>query len=244
MTTSPLRRLYEDPATPVSSGSERAERQAKMLLERTAGATRVKVVDIGCGDGASTEIAIAVCRARPGTDVSVLGLDWSLPALTHARRSGVVVACGSIDGAGLPLASGSVDVVIMGEIIEHLVDTDAALIEARRLLRPGGWLLLSTPNLAAWFNRGLLLLGVQPAFSEVSLKGIYGRPGTEVVGHLHLFTRRALVELLEANGFVNTTVAGAPYHDVPRPLRPLDRLLCAIPSLSSILLVAAQVPAY
>jgi SAM-dependent methyltransferase len=244
VTTSPLRRLYEDPATPVASGSERAERQAKMLLDVTSGASKVvRVVDIGCGDGSSTRFAIAACQARRGTEVTVLGLDWSLPALTQARRSGVVVACGSIDGAGLPLAPGSVDVVIMGEIIEHLVDTDAALVEARRLLRPGGWLLLSTPNLAAWFNRGLLLFGVQPAFSEVSLKGIYGRPGSEVVGHLHLFTRRALVELLGANGFVNTKVRGAPYHDVPRPFRPLDRLLCAIPSLASILLVSAQSPA-
>lgn len=243
MSTNPLRRLYEDPATPVKSGSERAERQAKMLLDVTAGSSGpVRVVDIGCGDGTSTEVAIAACRARTPTAVHILGVDWSLPALDRARRSGVVVACGAIDGAGLPLADSSVDVVIMGEIIEHLVDTDAALIEARRLLRPGGWLLLSTPNLAAWFNRGLLLLGVQPLFSEVSLRGIYGRPGREVVGHLHLFTRRALVGLLEANDFVHITVAGAPYHDVPRPFRPLDRLLCAVPSLASILLAAAQVP--
>ena len=91
--------------------------------------------------------------------------------------------------------------MIMSELIEHLVDTDAAVEEARRVLRPGGILLLSTPNLAAWFNRGLLGLGIQPVFSEVSLRGIYGRPGHEVVGHLRLFTRRALVEFLTARGF-------------------------------------------
>ena len=67
--------------------------------------------------------------------------------------------------------------MIMSELIEHLVDTDSAVDEVRRVLRPGGVLLLSTPNLAAWFNRGLVGLGIQPVFSEVSLRGIYGRPG-------------------------------------------------------------------
>jgi len=72
-------------------------------------------------------------------------------------------------------------IVIMSELIEHLVDPDATLDEALRVLVPGGTLLLSTPNLAAWYNRALLLFGVQPVFTEVSLRGIYGRPGKEVV---------------------------------------------------------------
>ena len=110
----------------------------------------------------------------------------------------------------------------------------------RRILRPGGVLLLSTPNLAAWFNRGLVGLGVQPVFSEVSLRGIYGRPGQQVVGHLRLFTRRALVEFLTARGFACERVCGAPYHEVPRPLRPLDRALRPWPSAASILLVQAR----
>ena len=126
------------------------------------------------------------------------------------------------------------------ELIEHLVDTDAAAEEVRRLLRPGGTLLLSTPNLAAWFNWGLITLGIQPVFSEVSMRGIYGRPGREVVGHLRLFTRRALAEFLTARGFACERVCGAPYHDVPRPLRPLDRALCRWPSAASILLVQAR----
>src|SRR6185437_13075429 len=94
----------------------------------------------------------------------------------------------------------------------------AGVAEARRVLRPGGSLLLSTPNLAAWYNRGLLALGIQPIFSEVSLRGVFGRPGRVVAGHLRLFTRRALTEFLAASGFRCVTVTGARYHDVPRPL--------------------------
>ena len=61
--------------------------------------------------------------------------------------------------------------------------------------------MLSTPNLAAWYNRALLLAGVQPVFSEVSLRAIHGRPGREVVGHLRLYTARALREFVAASGF-------------------------------------------
>ena len=72
------------------------------------------------------------------------------------------------------------------------------------------------------------------------LRGIYGRPGREVAGHLRLFTRRALVAFLTARCFRCERVRGAPYHDTPRLLRPLDRSLCRWPSMASILLVQAR----
>ena len=234
--TGRLRAFSEDPGTTVSSGPERAFRQAQMLAAVLAGRTGAqRIVDVGCGDGSATHLATKL-DARS----SVIGVDWSANALSQARARGLLVVQGGVDTAGLPLPDGCADVVIMSELIEHLVDTDAAIDEARRVLRPGGVLLLSTPNLAAWFNRGLVGLGIQPVFSEVSLRGIYGRPGHEVVGHLRLFTRRALVEFLTARGFRCERVLGAPYHDVPRLLRPLDRSLSRWPSMASILLVQAR----
>ena len=234
--TGRLRAFYEDPGTTVSSGPERAFRQAQMLAAVLAGRTGTqRIVDVGCGDGSATHL-VTKLDARN----TVIGVDWSANALSQARARGLLVVQGGVDTAGLPLPDGCADVVIMSELIEHLVDTDAAIDEARRVLRPGGVLLLSTPNLAAWFNRGLVGLGIQPVFSEVSLRGIYGRPGHEVVGHLRLFTRRALVEFLTARGFRCERVLGAPYHDVPRLLRPLDRSLSRWPSMASILLVQAR----
>ncbi len=126
-----LKELYEDPETPLSSGVERAEMQAAMLAAAAASSRRPLVaVDVGCGDGTATAVAMARCKLTPGAEVSVIGLDWSCAALALARRRGISVARAAIDGPGLPLASGSVDVVIMSELIEHLVDTDAALDEA------------------------------------------------------------------------------------------------------------------
>jgi SAM-dependent methyltransferase len=243
MTQLALRQLYEDPATPLSSGIERARLQAAILTGIAAAVGRpVRAIDIGCGDGMATSVAISACASEPGLAIRILGFDWSMAALRRARARGLAVARASADTPGLPLASDTIDIVVMSELIEHLVDTDAALAEARRVLAPGGTLLLSTPNLAAWYNRVLLAMGVQPLFTEVSLRGIYGRPGHDVVGHLRVFTRRALLGLLEANGFVSIEITGAPYHDVPRFFKPLDRLMCRTPSLSSILLASAQKP--
>ena len=188
-----------------------------------------------------TYMTMAECESRPGASLAFVGMDLSGEAVHRTYQRGVPAVQASVEGR-LPLASASVDVVIMFELIEHLVDPDAALAEVRRVLVPGGHFLLSTPNLAAWFNRALLLIGVQPLFSEVSTTGIYGRPGHDVVGHLRLYTRRALAEFLVASGFVEVSIAGLPYHDVPRPLSPVDRLLGRVPSLASILFASARVP--
>lgn len=231
-----LREFYESPAVPLSSGPDRARRQALMLADVLKDvASPATIVDIGCGDGLATSLAAAT---SPGHNI--VGLDWSADAIRQARARGLTLVRAAADGIGLPLAAGIADVVIMSEMIEHLVDTDSALDEIRRVLKPGGWLLLSTPNLAAWYNRGLLAMGVQPVFSEVSLRGVYGRPGSQVAGHLHMFTRRALTGLLAARGFGSIKVAGARYHDVPRPLQLVDRAFCAWPSAASILLVRAR----
>jgi 2-polyprenyl-3-methyl-5-hydroxy-6-metoxy-1,4-benzoquinol methylase len=229
-----LRHFYEDPRVPVGSGEGRAHRQLRMLkaLLAKAGGPQV-IVDVGCGDGAATGLVRKLGH-------TVVGVDWSMMALRAAKQHDLLLVRGGIDAPGLPFGTGSVDVVIFSEVIEHLVDTDSAIDELHRVLRPGGHLLVSTPNLAAWYNRGLLALGIQPIFSEVSLRDVYGRPGSQVAGHLHMFTKRALTEFLTARGFTCERVDGAPYHDVPMVLRPLDRLMCHWPSAASILLVQAR----
>jgi SAM-dependent methyltransferase len=233
-----LREFYEQDETVVWAAPDRAGRQVRILMGILASATSPqRVLDLGCGDGGITELI-----ARKASGHHVVGMDWAMNGTGQARRRGVHAVCAAIDGVNLPFASGSLDVVMFNEVIEHLVDTDAAICEIRRVLRPGGRLLLSTPNLAAWFNRGMLLFGGQPVFSEVSLRGVFGRPGSQVVGHLRLFTKRALTGFLGAYGFRDIVVRGAAYHDVPKGLAPIDRLLTRWPSGAAILLVEARTP--
>ncbi|KAB1140991.1 methyltransferase domain-containing protein [Streptomyces luteolifulvus] len=234
-----LRAFYEDPAVPVASGADRSHRQARMLA-RALGPVRpdrpaATVLDVGCGDGTAAAVAARVLAGH-----RIVGVDWSQDALRRAARRVPQVVRGELSDGRLPFASGAADAVLFSEVVEHLVDPDSALDELHRVLRPGGHLMLSTPNLAAWYNRALLLAGVQPVFSEVSLRRIHGRPGDQVVGHLRLFTARALREFVAASGFDVVRVEGARFHGVPRPLRPLDRLACRLPSLASILLVHAR----
>lgn len=144
------------------------------------------VLDLGCGAGANT---LALFGNR--TDVDVVGLDISRNAVeAYQKRTGRPAVLGH--GERLDFPDASFDLVICDDVIEHVVDPDLLVEEIRRVLVPGGHLLLSTPNLAAWFNRIALLVGLQPAFSEVSTRHIFGRPGAIVVGHLRLFTARSL----------------------------------------------------
>jgi SAM-dependent methyltransferase len=89
------------------------------------------------------------------------------------------------------------------ETLEHLHDTDHIVREIHRVLRPHGYAILSVPRLDALLNIAMIAVGFQPPAVECSLRMRYGspEPSTRVSGHVSHFTRRALSELLRANGF-------------------------------------------
>ena len=129
----PLQEFYETPEVPLSSGPDRARRQARMLAEVLRGfAGPAVIIDVGCGDGAALAVAAGSNPAH-----RFAGIDWSSGALRQAQARGLTVLRGGVAPA-LPVADGAADVVIMSELIEHLVDPDGAVAEARRVLRPAG----------------------------------------------------------------------------------------------------------
>lgn len=105
------------------------------------------------------------------------------------------------------LGTQTFDVVFCGEVLEHLFAPDALLEEIRKVMRDDAILVLSTPNLAYWRNRALLLVGISPLYLENAAQVKLGRrfralgQGNTTEGHIKVFTYRALLDLLELKRF-------------------------------------------
>ena len=123
---------------------------------------------------------------------TVVGLDVSHSALRQAAARGVRAVRGQVE-ARLPFAPNSFATVVAAEVIEHVFDTQAVLVELARVLEPGGWLALTTPNLVALSGRVQLLLGRSPHNVEFDAS-----PGTS--GHIRYFTFDTLELLLNRAG--------------------------------------------
>jgi 2-polyprenyl-3-methyl-5-hydroxy-6-metoxy-1,4-benzoquinol methylase len=173
------------------------ELRLAFLLERATSAPAAsgqpcRVLDLGCG-----EARFAVELARAG--LVVVAVDVAEEALRRARARHPALDLRVIPVAGAwPLQDAAFDVVWAGEVIEHVADTAAWMSELRRVLRPGGRLLLSTPD-----HGGLAMLGL--ALSGRAFDAHFD-PRAD---HLRFYTRRTLRQLLEDFGFRDVDVRGA-----------------------------------
>jgi SAM-dependent methyltransferase len=132
----------------VFAGAERIE-----LFRRYVGGPGRKVLDLGCRDGALTR------AYAEGNEL--VGVDADREALEEAKRLGIETHWADLDGP-LPFPDESFDVVVAGELLEHLRDPARLVGEAKRVLRPGGTFVASVPNAYRVKNRLRFLLGRKP----------------------------------------------------------------------------------
>jgi SAM-dependent methyltransferase len=156
------------------------ERRRALLLGEARPGERV--LDLGCGTGRF----VAALRDA-GADA--VGVELAETALRRARANapGADLRLVEPDGS-LPLDHGSVDLVWCSEVLEHVADTEHLLLEVRRVLRPGGRLLVTVPFHGRVKGALIALLRFDAHFDPLGQ-------------HLRFYTARSLRATLERSGF-------------------------------------------
>ncbi len=145
------------------------------------------ILDVGCGSGEISAHLTALGHR-------LCGLDISPTAVRKYSWRGLPGVVGNLE-RGIPATSGAFDVIWCSEVIEHLQHPEFFLAECRRILKPQGQLILSTPNSGYYVYRLLRAVG----FKWEKLQ----HPG-----HRQFFTPRSLLKLLQHCGFKVTESLG------------------------------------
>ncbi|GMV18477.1 MAG: hypothetical protein AMXMBFR56_67010 [Polyangiaceae bacterium] len=132
----------------------RLERVERFLGRHPKG----ELLDVGCGDG-------RVGKRFAALGYRVSGIDAAPENVARAADAGIDARLADASQA-LPFDAARFDVVYAGELIEHLFDTRAFVAELARVTRPGGTVIVTTPNLAHLPDRLRLLLGRAPSQTQ------------------------------------------------------------------------------
>jgi 2-polyprenyl-6-hydroxyphenyl methylase/3-demethylubiquinone-9 3-methyltransferase len=152
------------------------------LIPRESGIT---ILDFGCGAG---QILKEIQKINPGA--KLIGLDVSEKALGEAKKELPSAEFHQIkDGEKVPIQDNSIDFIFSSEVIEHIYDTENAISEMSRILKPGGKLLITTPYHG--FIKNLTIL----------LSGKFDSHFDPIGPHVRFFSKRTLGELLQKFGF-------------------------------------------
>lgn len=228
----------------------RLEQREELAVRQIANANQgknVKILDLGCGDG-----CFLSQFQRGPLSYELFGFDLSVNQLKKARAR---LPQGNFTQGSLseklPFEDNFFENIYCGEVLEHLVNTDHFMREAFRVLKPGGQLTMTTPNLFAWYNRIFMLFGISPLFLEFSTEDSsvgYGplkrfKATDQPVGHLRIFHPEAFREIQTKYGFQELKMSAARFEYLPSKVRWMDDLISRMSvGLGSILISTARKP--
>jgi 2-polyprenyl-3-methyl-5-hydroxy-6-metoxy-1,4-benzoquinol methylase len=157
---------------------------------KNVGGGKGNILDIGSGIGVFAAAMAYLGHTVVSADVNADNHGW---INGHGVKT---VSCNILDQP-LPFADASFDLVTMFDVIEHLHGSPShALAEVRRVLRPGGSLIVETPNVVNLRRRLVMLLGKNPA----SVKYFYDS-SLPYSGHVYEYTKEDLERVLLWSGF-------------------------------------------
>jgi 2-polyprenyl-3-methyl-5-hydroxy-6-metoxy-1,4-benzoquinol methylase len=145
-----------------------------------------RVLEIGCGSGRLGEHMKAKGAGR------YVGVELVPEVAERARPRLDAVYAGDIERMELPLADGSFDYLVLGDVLEHLVDPWTVLRRCARFLGPGGQVVTSIPNV----NHATILCGLMEGRWEYTDAGLLDRT------HLRFFTLVEIGRLFQDAGLV------------------------------------------
>lgn len=154
----------------------------EMIGSRLPGG-RARILDVGCADG---YLLAPFCAAH-----EVIGVDVSSQFAPRAIKAGFAShQIKDLSADPLDIQPASVDLVFCGQTIEHVIDSDWLLTELNKALKPGGTLIVTTPNVRSPHTFIRLLLNQPPAFGSKYRSG-----------HVRDWTTLLLRRAFENNGF-------------------------------------------
>ena len=183
---------------PASGGQfilERRMRLVRPLFPEAGG----HLVDFGCGNGAQTLLLAEDFDRCTGVDVSENFLEdfrREIAIRGWQDRCDVLVT----EGGPIPLPDGSADVVTSFTVLEHVPDEQAALAEMRRILRPGGKLIITVPNRWWIFETHGADLPLLP-WNRVPLVSWWPKKLHDRWARARIYRRREIEKLLVESGF-------------------------------------------
>lgn len=196
-----------------------------------------RAADVGCFGGVAAETYKTAGISR------IDGFDVADPSLAAFRARGGEAWRWDAGREPFPADAHAYDVVIASEMIEHVDDTEHALREFHKALRPGGLLALTTPNQVFWYSRLRVLAGRAPMASP----GVApGRAHDSAIDPLHarIGTLAEWQALIEACGFQVLSVSATSYLQADtyprRWMAWLDRVIATRPTLGGNLIFLAR----
>lgn len=119
----------------------------------------LRILDLGCGEGHITE----AIRQR-WAQAEICGFDYSLSAIQTAQRQYPSIEFAVADAYAIPYGPATMDATVMNNLWEHLPDPLRLLSQVRRVLKPGGYVMVSTPSRYRFHNLLRAISGKPIAF--------------------------------------------------------------------------------